>query len=92
MDEDQARMARAALKLSVRDLAAAAKVPPNAVTRVESGLPVDPKTAAAIRSALEAAGVQFIAENGGAIGLMLRKKTSAPGSISVEDLNASNDE
>ena len=73
MDGNQARMARAALKLSVRALASAAKVSPNTVTRVEAGLPVNNSTVAAIRGALEAGGVQFIAENGGGAGVRLKK-------------------
>ncbi len=91
MDGSQARMARAALKLSVRDLAAAAKVSPNTVTRVEAGLPVNNSTAAAIRAALEAAGVEFIAENGGGAGVRLRK-TRVGGSIPPDELNTSNNE
>jgi transcriptional regulator with XRE-family HTH domain len=91
MDGSQARMARAALKMSVRDLAAAAKVSPNTVTRVEAGLPVNNSTVAAIRAALEAAGVIFIDANGGGPGVRLGK-SSAGGSIPPDDLNASNDE
>ncbi len=91
MDGSQARMARAALKMSVRDLAAAAKVSPNTVTRVEAGLPVNNSTVAAIRSALEAAGVEFIAENGGGPGVRLRK-TRAAASIPPDELSAENDE
>jgi transcriptional regulator with XRE-family HTH domain len=68
-------MARAALKMSVRDLAAKAKVSPNTVTRVEAGLPVNNSTVAAIRAALEAAGVLFVAANGEGPGVRLRKGT-----------------
>jgi hypothetical protein len=46
---------------------------------------------AAVRSALEAAGVEFIAENGGGAGVRLRKIPPQE-SIPTEDLNASNDE
>jgi transcriptional regulator with XRE-family HTH domain len=45
---------------------------------------------AAIRAALEAAGVEFIAENGGGVGVRLRKPAQA--AIPAEELNASNDE
>ena len=45
----------------------------------------------AIRSALEAAGVEFIAENGGGAGVRLGKIPPQE-SIPSEDLNASNDE
>jgi transcriptional regulator with XRE-family HTH domain len=66
-------MARAALNLGVRDLAHAAKVSPTTISRVERGEALFPRTLAAIRSALEAAGVEFIAENGGGPGVRLRK-------------------
>jgi transcriptional regulator with XRE-family HTH domain len=71
MNGDQARMARAALKLGVRDVAALAKVSPNTVTRAEAGLPVNNSTMEAIRRALEAAGVEFT--NGDEPGVKLRK-------------------
>ncbi len=71
MDANQARMARAALKLSVRDLAALARVSPNTVTRIEAGQPANNSTIAAIRSALEAAGVEFT--NGDQPGVRLRR-------------------
>jgi transcriptional regulator with XRE-family HTH domain len=83
-------MARAALKLSVREVASAARVSPNTVTRLEAGLAVNSSTVAAIRAALQVAGVEFIAENGGGAGVRLRKP--GPPAIPVEDLNASNDE
>jgi transcriptional regulator with XRE-family HTH domain len=56
----QVRMARAALKMGVRDLAAVAQVSPNTITRIEADLPSNASTLAAIRRALEAAGVEFI--------------------------------
>jgi transcriptional regulator with XRE-family HTH domain len=61
----QCRMARAALQLGVRDLAELAKVSPNTIARLERGEALYPRTAGTIRTALEAAGVEFIAENGG---------------------------
>jgi transcriptional regulator with XRE-family HTH domain len=67
----QARMARAALQLGVRELAALAKVSPNTITRVEAGLPANSSTVSAIRAALEAAGIVFT--NGGEPGVKLRK-------------------
>ena len=72
MNADQARMARAALKLSVRDLAGLAKVSPNTVTRLEAGLEVNNSTRASIQHALEAAGVEFT--NGEQPGVRFRKK------------------
>jgi transcriptional regulator with XRE-family HTH domain len=57
-------MARAALNLSVRHVAAAAKVSPNTVTRLEAGQPVNNSTISAIRGAYEAAGAEFIEFDG----------------------------
>jgi DNA-binding XRE family transcriptional regulator len=73
LSPEQCRMARAALSLGVRDLAVLAKVSPTTITRLERGEGAYPRTLAAIRTALEAAGVEFIAENGGGAGVRLRK-------------------
>jgi transcriptional regulator with XRE-family HTH domain len=68
-------MARAALQIGVRDLAQKAELSAMTVTRFEnertSGAP---ETQAAIRAALEAAGVDFIEENGGGPGVRLRSR------------------
>lgn len=69
----QCRMARAALQLGVRELATAANVSPTTVTRFERGETLYPRTVEAIRAVLEAAGVEFIAENGGGAGVRLKK-------------------
>lgn len=66
-------MARAALQLGVRELAELAKVSPTTVTRLEGGEELKPRTVEAIQHALEAAGVEFIPENGGGVGVRLRK-------------------
>jgi hypothetical protein len=66
-------MARSAIGLGVRELAAAADVSPETVVRFEGGETLRARTIAAIRAALEAAGVEFIAENGGGAGVRLRK-------------------
>ena len=71
----QLRMARAALKWGVRDVAQAAKVSPATVTRVEADQPANASTLAAIRNALEAAGIELIEENGGGPGARLRDRT-----------------
>lgn len=75
MNGAQVRMARAALKMNVRDLAAAAEVSPNTITRVEADLPSNATTMAAIRRVFEAAGVEFT--NGGQPGVRL-KPVAAP--------------
>jgi transcriptional regulator with XRE-family HTH domain len=69
----QLRMARASLKIGVRDVAAMAKVSPATVTRIENDQPANASTLAAIRAALETAGVLFIDENGEGPGVRLRK-------------------
>jgi transcriptional regulator with XRE-family HTH domain len=53
-------MARAALNLGVRELAEAAKVSTNTVTRLEAGEILKPRTVEAMQRALEAAGVEFL--------------------------------
>ena len=55
----QCRMARAALGLGVRELAQAAKVAIDTVTRFERGDELKERTIEAIQRALEAAGVEF---------------------------------
>ena len=69
----QCRMARAALGLGVRELAAAAKVSIDTVTRFERGDELKERTIEALHRALEAAGVAFINENGGGPGVRLKK-------------------
>ncbi len=73
MNAAQCRMARAALQLGVRELADAAKVSPSTITRLEAGEELKDRTVDAIRAALETAGVEFIAENGGGPGVRLKK-------------------
>ena len=70
----QCRMARAALDWNARKLATKAGVGHNTVNRFESGA-CQPRgvTLEALRGALELAGVEFIAENGGGPGVRLRK-------------------
>lgn len=68
----QCKMARVALGLGVRELALLAKVAPATISRLEAGDELKPRTVAAIRAALEAAGVEFIAQNGGGPGVRLK--------------------
>lgn len=77
MNAAQSKMARAATGLGVRELAIAAGVSPNTVARLERGEDLRPGTVAAIRSALEAAGVVFIEENGGGPGVRLQAQGAA---------------
>ncbi|MEQ8869317.1 MAG: helix-turn-helix transcriptional regulator [Roseovarius sp.] len=69
----QCKMARAATGLGVRDLADIVGSSPNTITRLERGEQLRPNTIAAVRAALEAAGVEFIEENGGGQGVRMRK-------------------
>ena len=78
MNAAQSKMARAATGLGVRELAEAAGVSPNTVARLERGEELKATTVAAIRAALEAAGVDFIEENGGGPGVRLKKSVTAP--------------
>jgi transcriptional regulator with XRE-family HTH domain len=64
-------MARAAIEIGVRELAEAAKVSTNTVTRFERGEPLRERTIDAIRGALESAGVEFT--NGEQPGVRLKK-------------------
>lgn len=66
-------MARVATGVGLRDLAKVAAVSPNTVSRLERGEELKPATIDAIRATLEAAGVEFIAENGGGADVRLRK-------------------
>ena len=55
----QCRMARAAIGLSARKLAAAAKVSPETVVRFERGEKLRKRTVDSLRQVLEAAGLEF---------------------------------
>lgn len=74
MTSAQLRMARAALKWTVRDLADATGLHRNTITNFEIGRYLgEPDTVALLQEVLEKAGVEFIAENGGGAGVRLRK-------------------
>jgi transcriptional regulator with XRE-family HTH domain len=72
----QLRAARALLRWSAQELANASKVGVATIRRVEvmeGEIPVTSANEAALRKALEAAGIEFIDENGGGPGVRLRK-------------------
>ena len=72
----QLRAARALLRWSAQELADASKVAVSTIRRVEvmeGEIPVTAANEAALRKALEAAGVEFTEENGGGPGVRLRK-------------------
>ncbi len=67
-------MARAALNWTVRDLAQAAGVHRNTITNLEVGRYAgDPDTLGRIERAFFQAGIEFIEENGGGLGVRFRK-------------------
>jgi transcriptional regulator with XRE-family HTH domain len=68
----QLRMARAAIGWGVRELGEKAGVAANTVTRIENGADAKQSTMDKLKRALEAAGVEFIEENGGGPGARLR--------------------
>jgi transcriptional regulator with XRE-family HTH domain len=70
----QVKMARVAVGWGVRDLAKKAGVTANTVTRIENGADAKQSTMDRLQQALEAAGVEFIDENGGGPGVRLRKR------------------
>jgi DNA-binding XRE family transcriptional regulator len=72
MNGAQLRMARAALKMTVRDLGLAADVSPDTVVKMEAGGAVKAKTTAKVQAALEAAGIAFIERNGGGLGVRMK--------------------
>jgi len=72
----QIRAARGLLDWTRDQLVEKSQVPKSTLVRVESEA-VSPRssTIEAIRSALEAAGVEFVPQNGGGAGVRLRKMT-----------------
>lgn len=75
MTPAQLKMARAAVGWGVRDLAEKAGVTANTVTRIENGADAKRSTLNALQGALEAAGLQFIPENGGGAGVRFAKRS-----------------
>jgi DNA-binding XRE family transcriptional regulator len=73
-------MARAALNWTVRDLAEAAGLHRNTITNIEVGRYAgDPETLSTIEAVLKRAGIEFIDENGGGVGVRFKKATSKRG-------------
>ena len=69
----QCKMARVALGWGTRDLARNAGVSPDTVARFERGEQLKGTTVAALRSTFEAAGIEFIPENGGGPGVRVSR-------------------
>jgi transcriptional regulator with XRE-family HTH domain len=70
-------MARAAVQFGVRELAEAARVSTNTITRFERGDPLKPRTVDSIRDALIGLGIEFLGN--GDVGVMLRAKKKPGG-------------
>ena len=90
---EQVRAARALLRWEQKDLANASMVSLPSIQRLETKpgtLAAQARTIAAIRAALESAGVEFT--NGNAPGVKLHKAGARIATIPIEDLNAENDE
>jgi transcriptional regulator with XRE-family HTH domain len=75
MKSVQIKMARAALGWGVRELAEKSGVTANTVSRIENGADAKLSTMDALQAALEAAGIEFIPENGGGPGVRLKHPT-----------------
>lgn len=76
MTSEQVRAARMLLRWEQKDLAEASGISLPSIKRLETipgPLAAQARTVDAIRCALEAAGVEVIAENGGGPGVRLRK-------------------
>lgn len=73
----QSKMARVALGWGTRDLAQKANVSPDTIARLERGERLRAGTMETIRTAFEAAGIEFIPENGGGAGVRLRKPSES---------------
>ena len=76
------RAARALLRWEQRDLSDASSVSLPTIKRLESrpgAMAAHVSTVSALRRALEAAGVEFIDENGGGPGVRLRKRQPKKG-------------
>jgi transcriptional regulator with XRE-family HTH domain len=77
ISSEQIRAARALLRWEQKDLAEASGVSLPSIKRLETQpgqLAAQPRTVDDLRAALEKAGVEFIAENGGGAGVRMRKK------------------
>ena len=89
----QSKAARALLDHTQGDLATRAALGLSTVVDFErERRTVSTEAVAAIRTALETAGVIFVEENGEGAGVRMKKQRRGNGSIAPDDLNGSNDE
>ncbi len=66
-------MARAALGWGVRELAKTSEVAANTISKIENGSDARVSTLRRIQAALEIAGIEFISENGGGVGVRYKE-------------------
>ncbi|WP_082557312.1 helix-turn-helix transcriptional regulator [Ensifer sp. Root127] len=69
----QCKLARVALGWGVLELAEAASVSTQTITRLERGDQLRPATLERVQRVLEEAGIEFIPENGGGPGIRFKK-------------------
>ena len=77
LSSEQIRAARALIRWEQRDLATASGVSLPSIKRLETQpgrLSAQERTVTALRTALEAAGIEFIPENGGGAGVRMRQR------------------
>jgi len=75
----QCKMARVALGWGVRDLAKQANVSTDTISRLERGELLKPRTLDDLRRTFEAAGIEFIPEDGKGPGVRLRERLEPRG-------------
>ncbi|MFQ6185171.1 helix-turn-helix domain-containing protein [Sinorhizobium meliloti] len=71
----QCKLARVALGWGVLELAKAANVSTQTITRLERGDQLRPSTLERVQRVLEEAGIEFIPENGGGAGIRFKQPT-----------------
>src|SRR5215217_9605236 len=91
----QLRAARALVRWSVDDLAESSRVAVATISHAEAQdgpVSVTPADAQAMRRALEGAGVEFIAEDGGGMGVRFAKRSGRPDEgLRPDQLTSEND-
>ncbi|ASJ62982.1 helix-turn-helix transcriptional regulator (plasmid) [Sinorhizobium meliloti WSM1022] len=73
MNGIQCKLARVALGWGVLELAKAANVSTQTITRLERGDQLRSSTLERVQRVLEDAGIEFIPENGGGVGVRFKK-------------------
>jgi transcriptional regulator with XRE-family HTH domain len=75
MNAIQCKLARIAIGWGVRELAKAAHVSTQTISRLEKGEQLRPTTVSDIKRVLEEAGIEFIPANGGGVGVRFKNPT-----------------